>query len=49
MIDGLVIVDEKGYIVDLKPAAKPILTGLPAVSGEPFKNLADACPSLWLR
>lgn len=46
MIDGLVIVDEKGYIVDLNPAAKTILTGLPAASGEPFKNLVDAWPSL---
>lgn len=49
MIDGLVIVDEKGYIVDLNPAAKTILTGLPAASGEPFKNLVDAWPSLWHR
>ncbi|BBB90371.1 MAG TPA: histidine kinase N-terminal 7TM domain-containing protein [Methylomusa anaerophila] len=46
MIDGLVVVDEKGYIVDLNPAAQAILTGLPAVVGEPFQKVAAAWPAL---
>lgn len=46
MIDGLVVVDEKGYIVDLNPAAQTILAGLPAAIGEPFKNVAAAWPPL---
>lgn len=46
MIDGLVVVDEKGYIVDLNPAARTILTGLPAVVGEPFHNVTAAWPAL---
>jgi len=46
MIDGLVVVDEKGYIVDLNPAARTILTGLSAVVGDTFQKVAAAWPAL---
>ncbi len=46
MIDGLVVVDEKGYIVDLNPAAQAILVGLPAAIGEPFQSVTTAWPAL---
>lgn len=46
MIDGLVVVDEKGYIVDLNPAAQAILAGLPAAIGEPFQSVTTAWPAL---
>lgn len=46
MIDGLVVVDEKGYIVDMNPAAKDIFTGLPATVGNKFQENAAAWPVL---
>lgn len=46
MIDGLVVVDEKGYIVELNPAARTILTGLPAVVGDTFQKVAATWPAL---
>lgn len=46
MNDGLVVVDEKGYIVDLNPAARTILTSLPVAVGEPFQKVAATWPVL---
>ncbi len=46
MDDGLMVVDEKGYIVDMNPAAKAIFTGLPAAVGDKFAQVAEAWPAL---
>lgn len=46
MIDGLMVIDEKGYIVDINPAAKTILAGVPATVGDEFKEAAAAWPAL---
>ncbi|MDT8899703.1 histidine kinase N-terminal 7TM domain-containing protein [Anaeroselena agilis] len=46
MIDGLMVVDEKGYIVDMNPAAQAILAGLPAAVGGKFVYVAEAWPAL---
>ncbi len=46
MIDGLVVVDEKGYIVDMNPAAKTIFTGLPAAVGDAFQEVTAVWPAL---
>ena len=46
MIDGLVVVDEYGYIVDLNPAAKTILRDVPGQIGGRFDQLAAAWPEL---
>lgn len=44
MDDGLMVVDEKGYIVDMNPAAKAIFAGLPAAVGDRFAQVAAAWP-----
>lgn len=46
MIDGLMVIDEKGYIVDMNPAARTIFTGLPATVGNKFQEAAAAWPEL---
>ncbi len=46
MIDGLMVVDEKGYIADMNPAAKMIFSGFPAVIGGKFKEAVTAWPAL---
>ncbi|VBB09479.1 histidine kinase [Lucifera butyrica] len=46
MIDGLLVVDEYGYIADINPAAKTELTGLPVSVGGRFSELAAAWPAL---
>lgn len=46
MNDGLIVVDEKGYIVDMNPAAKNIFTGIPAEVGDKFAQVAAAWPAL---
>ncbi len=46
MNDGLIVIDEKGYIVDMNPAAKTILTGIPAVVGDKFAEVGNAWPVL---
>ena len=46
MIDGLVVVDEYGYIADLNPAAQTILRDVPGQIGGRFDQLAAAWPEL---
>lgn len=46
MADGLMVLDEKGYIVDMNPAAKAIFAGLPAAVGGRFAHAAAAWPVL---
>lgn len=46
MIDGLLVVDEYGYIVDMNGVAKDALVGLPASIGNKFEELAAAWPAL---
>lgn len=46
MIDGLVVVDEYGYIADMNSAAKTIFTGLQASVDVKFEELAKAWPAL---
>lgn len=46
MIDGLVVVDEEGYIADINEAAKSIFNGFPATVGGKFSGLAAAWPAL---
>ena len=48
MIDGLLIVDEEGYIVALNPAAQAILDGISVEVGGKFQQLVDAWPALAL-
>lgn len=48
MIDGLLIVDEEGYIVALNPAAQAILDGISVEVGGKFQKLSDAWPALAL-
>jgi signal transduction histidine kinase len=44
MIDGLVVVDEQGYIVDMNAAAKKIFAGVTTTVGGKFKDIAAAWP-----
>lgn len=46
MIDGLLVVDDYGYIADLNPAAKSILQGLPVFLGGKFEEVRKAWPVL---
>lgn len=46
MNDGLMVLDEKGYIVDMNPAAKAIFTGIPAAAGDKFAQVAADWPVL---
>jgi len=46
MIDGLMVVDEEGYIVDMNPAAQRIFIGIPAMVGGKFEEVAAAWPVL---
>ena len=46
MFDGLLVVDEYGYIIETNPAAKKICSGLPAAVGGKFQELAAAWPIL---
>ncbi|WP_319402023.1 histidine kinase N-terminal 7TM domain-containing protein [uncultured Anaeromusa sp.] len=46
MIDGLVVVDEYGCIVEVNPMAQTICTGLPLAVGERFSRLIAAWPAL---
>jgi len=46
MIDGLLVVDEQGYIADMNPAAQTTLVGLPAKIGGRIETLAAAWPPL---
>lgn len=44
--DGLIVVDEKGYIVDMNPAAKIIFKGIPVIVGQKFAETAASWPVL---
>lgn len=46
MIDGLLVVDEQDYIVEMNPAARKIMAGLPATIGGKFSELASGWPAL---
>ena len=46
MNDGLLVIDNKGYVVDLNPAAKNIFGGVPLAVGEPFAESVAAWPEL---
>ena len=46
MIDGLLVVDEQGYIADMNPAAQTTLVGLPATIGGRIETLTGAWPPL---
>lgn len=46
MIDGLLVIDVKGNIVDMNPPAFGILDGLPVTVGGEFRRLAPDWPAL---
>jgi signal transduction histidine kinase len=46
MIDGLMVVDEADYIVEMNAVAKFIFQGLPVAKGSPFQNALEAWPAL---
>jgi signal transduction histidine kinase len=46
MNDGLLVVDKKGYIVDMNPAVKAMLTGVIAAVGDKFTDVVAAWPAL---
>ena len=46
MIDGLLVIDEEDYIVDMNEAAKKIFAGLPAVVGGKYREVLTAWPAL---
>jgi signal transduction histidine kinase len=46
MIDGLMVVDDKGYIVEMNPAAKTVCCGLPATVDGKFSALVSAWPPM---
>lgn len=46
MIDGLLVIDEQNYLVDINPAAKNMLNGLPVVVGGKFQEVTIAWPGL---
>lgn len=46
MVDGLLVIDENGYIVELNPAARAILQESAAVPGGEFRELAAVWPVL---
>lgn len=46
MIDGLLVVDEKGYIVDMNPTARNMFSGTAVTAGGAFEDVAVAWPAL---
>ncbi|MDU2064630.1 MAG: histidine kinase N-terminal 7TM domain-containing protein [Sporomusaceae bacterium] len=46
MIDGLIVVDEYGYIADRNTAAQDILQGLAANIGDSFNDMISSWPAL---
>lgn len=46
MNDGLIVIDEKGYIVDMNPAAQAIFTEIPVHVGRKFAEAAVLWPVL---
>ena len=46
MVDGLLVVDDQGFIAELNPAAKIIFAGLPASIGDKYERLLAAWPEL---
>jgi signal transduction histidine kinase len=46
MVDGLLVIDENGYIADMNDVAKKILVGLPVVIGGKFVELLAVYPEL---
>jgi signal transduction histidine kinase len=46
MLEGLLIVDEDGYIIEINSTAKSALAGLPAFSGGSFTDVIDTWPAL---
>lgn len=46
MIDGLIVVDEKDYIVEMNPKAIDIFRDLPAAVDGKFRDAAEAWPDL---
>jgi signal transduction histidine kinase len=46
MIDGLMVVDETDFIVEMNSTAKSIFQGLPVAEGGLFKSAAEAWPAL---
>lgn len=46
MSEGLVVVDEQGYIVEVNPAGRRTLSGLPIVNGAPFSAVLGGWPAL---
>ena len=45
-IEGLLIIDDEDYVVDINPAAKRMLDGLPVAVGSKFQTVRDAWPAL---
>lgn len=46
MTDGLMVIDKKGYIVDMNPAAKTIFTGIAVTIDDHFDDVVAAWPVL---
>ncbi|WP_346355599.1 histidine kinase N-terminal 7TM domain-containing protein [Azotosporobacter soli] len=46
MLDGLLVVDQEGYIVEMNPAAERIFAGLPAHKGGKISDVVAAWPAL---
>lgn len=46
MIDGFLIVDEEGYIIEINSVAKRVLAGLPAFIGGKFTDVINTWPAL---
>ena len=46
MIDGLLIIDDEDYIVDMNPAVKEIFVDFPATVGGNFREIVAAWPAL---
>lgn len=46
VIEGLLVVDDEGYIVDVNPAAKKMFDGLPVAIGSKFQAVGDGWPAL---
>lgn len=46
MVDGLLVIDKKGYIVEMNRVAAEILQGLPVDEGGDFETLCRAWPAL---
>lgn len=46
VIEGLLIIDDEDYVVDINPAAKRMFDGLPVAVGSKFQAVRDAWPVL---